>query len=879
MLGFDHKIHAQTTAVEFATKAYEQIQRKDYSSALENFNTALSLDKNLTNVFANRAEILFLMKRYRDVILDTTEFIKRNPGESFVFNLRGMAYYNLGEYEKARSDYSESIRINPRFAQSFNNRGILSLKEGLYDKAILDFTKAVEIDPLLAIAFSNRGFANIEKNNLSDAQVDVEHALKIDANLAYALNNRGLIYLKRGDYAEAIKSFKDVISRDSSLVLAHSNLADTFSEMKDYKNAIAKYSDSIKLDGGNALLFRKRGSAKASLGDVQGAIDDFTESIRINPKEPAYYAFRAVEFKKLEKFHEATQDYTSAISIAPKWYPAYAGRAGLWEERRMFDKAIDDYSSVIRIEPNDPRAYRSRGMIQVQIGKHREALLDLEKALVLDPDNKFWNGLITAFKGLAWLALNDTAKAIEFGNKALEIDPQQKNAHSLIVKAYYNLQRYDLALQSAQAWVKYDLTDWQAANMRGLLYLHLGMLDLALNDFNEAFSRNSKGENLDVLYNNRGVVFNKKGDYERAIDDLNRAIESNPNYPNPYNHRGNVWSRLGKSTNALKDFDKAIELNNKYALAFYNRGVELERLGNESASIDDYKKAISLDPSNKDAAASLVLALEKKDQRLKRTEQSDKSNKSASKGVDKHIRVALVIGNGKYRNAAILPNAERDAELVAASLKQVGFDRVKLTLNASRSRMIELLRSFSEEARNADQALVFFSGHGIEVGGINYLAPIDVVDLVENNVSSTMVNMGYLLNSIESAQKLRILIIDACRDNPFGIKSVPVVGSRRIDVSKEAARISMGRGLARVEPEPGTLVVYATKHGQVAFDGEGSNSPFTESLVQRMLQRPPIEIRRLFDFVREDVFEKTKRAQQPFAYGSLPARDDFFFSR
>ena len=88
---------------------------------------------------------------------------------------------------------------------------------------------------------------------------------------------------------------------------------------------------------------------------------------------------------------------------------------------------------------------------------------------------------------------------------------------------------------------------------------------------------------------------------------------------------------------------------------------------------------------------------------------------------------------------------------------------------------------------------------------------------------------------------------------------------------------SLGKGLARLEPEAGTLVVYAAKHGETALDGDGNNSPFVESLVKRINEKPSLEVRRLFDVVRDDVLEATSRKQQPFSYGSLPGREDFYF--
>jgi uncharacterized caspase-like protein len=121
------------------------------------------------------------------------------------------------------------------------------------------------------------------------------------------------------------------------------------------------------------------------------------------------------------------------------------------------------------------------------------------------------------------------------------------------------------------------------------------------------------------------------------------------------------------------------------------------------------------------------------------------------------------------------------------------------------------------------------------------------------------------LSAIEGARKLRLVVLDACRDNPFLNQMKRTMGTRAI-----------GQGLARIEPEAGTLVVYAAKHGETALDGSGSNSPFVESLIKR-IPTPNLEIRRLFDLVRDDVMDMTAKKQQPFSYGSLSGREDYYF--
>lgn len=213
--------------------------------------------------------------------------------------------------------------------------------------------------------------------------------------------------------------------------------------------------------------------------------------------------------------------------------------------------------------------------------------------------------------------------------------------------------------------------------------------------------------------------------------------------------------------------------------------------------------------------------------------------------------------------------------LIEATLRDTGFDDVIIKLNLTREQTMSALKEFETKASSANWAAIYFAGHGLEVDGVNYLLPVDASVVDQTSISTQTVNMDYFINAAEAGQKLRLIIIDACRNNPFAQQVRTASNSRGIGGLGSSA---IGKGLGRIEPDPGTLVVYATKHGQEALDGEGNNSPFVESLVKRISQTPPIEVRRLFDFVREDVAKVTNKQQQPFAYGSLSAEDDFYFT-
>jgi invasion protein IalB len=230
-------------------------------------------------------------------------------------------------------------------------------------------------------------------------------------------------------------------------------------------------------------------------------------------------------------------------------------------------------------------------------------------------------------------------------------------------------------------------------------------------------------------------------------------------------------------------------------------------------------------------------------------------------------RIALVIGNSAYENAPALANPRRDAVLVADILKRTGFESVTVQTDLRKDALVGALRAFAARAETADWAVVYYAGHGMEVGGVNYLVPIDARIAADRDVGFEAVPLEQVLNAAERAKKLRLVILDACRDNPFAnqMKRTLTVASR-----------SVTRGLAAVEPEAGTLVVYAAKDGETALDGSGANSPFATAFV-RNLQTPGLEVRRLFDFVRDDVMDLTNRKQKPFSYGSISGRQDFYF--
>lgn len=221
-------------------------------------------------------------------------------------------------------------------------------------------------------------------------------------------------------------------------------------------------------------------------------------------------------------------------------------------------------------------------------------------------------------------------------------------------------------------------------------------------------------------------------------------------------------------------------------------------------------------------------------------------------------RVALLIGNQDYKATTPLRNPANDVELMRKTLKDAGFDEVDVALDVDLVGMKKALRSFEDKAYGAEVAVLYYSGHGIEMGGTNYLIPTDAVLKSDRDVEDETLALERAERSLNGATRLKLIILDACRNNPFLEQMASSSGTRTVQ-----------KGLAKVEPEGAdTLVAYASRAGTVALDGAGLNSPFAEAL-SKYIAQPGVDIRIALGQVRDEVVKVTQRKQEPFVYGSL----------
>ncbi len=221
-------------------------------------------------------------------------------------------------------------------------------------------------------------------------------------------------------------------------------------------------------------------------------------------------------------------------------------------------------------------------------------------------------------------------------------------------------------------------------------------------------------------------------------------------------------------------------------------------------------------------------------------------------------RVALVIGNSAYQNTAALKNSKNDARDMASTLTRLGFEVVE-GMDLDKRAMERTIRLFATKLGRADVALFFFAGHGVQVGGQNYLLPVDAKLSGEGDVDFESLALTLVLKQMERDAKTSIVLLDACRDNPLARNLARGMGTRSVQI---------GQGLAEVKAGVGTLIGFSTQPGNVALDGDGHNSPYAAALVKHM-ETPGKDVSAVLVAVRNDVLHATDGKQVPWEHTSL----------
>ncbi len=460
------------------------------------------------------------------------------------------------------------------------------------------------------------------------------------------------------------------------------------------------------------------------------------------------------------------------------------------------------------------------------------------------------------YRGLAYSGKRDYDRAVSDYDQVIRLDPKSINVYYNRGFAYDSKGDYGRAVADYDQYIRLSPEDPDGYYHRGNAYYNKGDYDRAISDYDQAVRLKP---DYAFAYHYRGLAYSAKRDYDRAVSDYDRVVRLDPKSINIYYNRGIAYDGKGDYDHAVSDYDQYIRLNPEDPDGFSHRGDAHYNKGDYDLAVADYNQALRLKPDLADAARFREIALAK----IKEKAPTDAALPPRNLLVAER-RVALVIGNSAYNSVSALPNPKNDATAVSAELKRLGFEVIeKHDLGVAGMR--RALGEFEDKATGADWALVYYAGHGMELAGQNWLIPTDAVLARSSDAADEAVPLDRILERVRAAKKLRMVFLDACRNNPFLSRMVMTGGRTR----------SVERGLARVEPENGEVVFYAARDGSVASDGAGEHSPFTAALLKHMSE-DGVELGRFFRRVTSTVLSSTNPQQEPFVYGRLPDEDFYF---
>ncbi len=523
----------------------------------------------------------------------------------------------------------------------------------------------------------------------------------------------------------------------------------------------------------------------------------------------------------------ALDDLGASIATAPQPAPQpFSLRATIYTVLDQFDNALSDLARAIRADPKISSHYVQRALILERLDRFSEARADLDAAVKLDPGNQ--NAWIN--RAMLWARYGDFDQAFADYNRAEATGGSQT---------------------------------WYALSGRARLAVVLGEPLRGFSDWTKA-AETSPLPLLAAQFHVRAgnLARDYLKDLDKAQQSYGRALAVLPTYADALVQRGLAYERANRFDDATNDYRKAGEIARSDALqkAIYDYSLfRLEVLRARRA-----RKAGNLAlPPNINVLSRTALI-----------------------GKEQGRRIALVIGNAAYANVPPLMNSDRDAESIGEALSEAGFAKVTVGTNLDRSQLEAVLQQFARDAGGADWAMIYYAGHGIEVDGINYAIPVDASMDTLRDAPSRAISINQMTAAVGAARDLRMIVLDACRDDPF-VQEAHLIASRKRTLDKShadavldaliARRKEIGGGLAGLRPaQLNTVALYSTQPGQVTLDGDELNSPFTRAFLKN-LPTPNLDLRLFFDRVREDVASGTQGRQRPAFNGQLREGERFFF--
>lgn len=612
------------------------------------------------------------------------------------------------------------------------------------------------------------------------------------------------------------------------------------------------------------------------------AVAAYRQAVRLEPQNALAHYGLGVAYSRKGEYGEAMAAYREAIRLQPDHADAHYG-LGVAAERQDDDQtAMAAYREVTRLRPNDAMAHYGLGVASGRLGQDEQAVTAYREAIRLNPSlaDAYYN------LGMVYARLRQEDQAIAAFREAIRIKPTDALAHYGLGLAYNRKGEDDQAITAYREAIRVQPRYADAYHGLGVIYAKRGQNDQAMEAYRQAIRLNPEHAEA---YTGLGVIYSRTRQDDQAIEAYRQAVQLKPNRPNAYYGLWGMYRVRGDRAEAQRTW-------RVYQSLVPGTGPEPDtgvaqaepQAPATPAAVGAVAERPSLEPvSPPTAPPVLVSSLPQPEAPRVMAERSAESAPQSAPAAalpespavpspprpamppvrtpgpevpafsTGERRTALVIGNAGYR-VDPLRNAVNDATDVAASLRRVGFQVAELH-DADHQRMEEGVDQFTRQLGRGGVGLFYYSGHGVQVNGLNYLIPVDARISSESDIKYQSVQVDWVLDRMRDAgNELNVIILDACRNNPY---------SRNLRSAQP--------GLAVIQAATGSLIAYATSPGTTAEDGPGRNGTYTKHLLHFM-QIPNLSAEQMFKEVRVAVAQETGKKQIPWVSTSILG--DFYFA-
>ncbi|MGD9920077.1 MAG: caspase family protein [Pseudorhodoplanes sp.] len=778
-----------------------------------------------------------------------------------VLNARGEALAAQRKFDQAFSDFNQAIRLHPKLAQAFFNRADISLSHRSDSTAALsDLNACIALNPDHVAALQARGNLLRNRRSYDLAIASFSQVIRLQPSSARAFIQRAEVLILKGDDAAAIADLGEAIRLDPRSDTSLKTRAAAFQRMLDHDRAIADLTEAIRMNPADNSAFADRGASYFEKKDYDGAIADLdrVELLAPNYMEPKSYMLRGRAHAAKQNHERAVADFERAIArggganaltpeaakeyaqgkqtlIAAKLAACLSVDASLDERIRECERAVSE-SKVDKAELLGILKERSGEFVQKS--EYDRAIADIGVSKALDP-NEVWHAIAFAVLNLA---RGDADRAISEVNEGLKLNPDPVGMAFLkVMRAYAFVEKRDFtaAIPDLNERVEAEPHEIALRLMRGRAYLGAGQYREAMSDLDEVLRLKSEpGSDFnDELLLRLMPKLTLPEDEVRALRDAARAgLErgSEPAAATPQAAEGVVPAPAAEAEPKEQQPESAIVA----AKTVDDANKPIQQAAERDAVAKDEGPASALFAARTPPAAEQAVP---------------KVDKPAGK------RVALVIGNAAYRHVPTLDNTITDARTMREVLARLGFE-VIYGENLDRRAMGRHIGEFGIMVRDAEAAIVYFAGHGSTFADIPYVVPVDSKYEKLGDIPSELIQVETLVGELRRAKGVRLVILDACRDNEREIVLKRQDAALRGEATRGGA---VAGGLARLKNPDGLIVVYSTQHMTTASDGApGGNSPFTGALA-RHLVTPGIDIKDALFRTANEVVNKTGNMQRP----------------